>query len=63
MVWVTNVGLSNAKTGAAVFTPCVILERSLVDEAGAKQTIKFGVIGFVPPQLIRQQRQMLRCNA
>ena len=47
-----NANLRDARTGAPAFTPYVILERSLVDEAGAKQTIKIGVIGFVPPQVM-----------
>ena len=34
------------------FTPYVILEREFVDEAGAKQKLKIGVIGFVPPQIM-----------
>ena len=34
------------------FTPYVILERRLVDEAGAAHTLKVGVIGFVPPQIM-----------
>jgi len=34
------------------FTPYVILDRSFVDEAGARHTLKVGVIGFVPPQIM-----------
>jgi 2',3'-cyclic-nucleotide 2'-phosphodiesterase / 3'-nucleotidase len=34
------------------FTPYVILERSFSDETGQKHTLKVGVIGFVPPQIM-----------
>ncbi len=34
------------------FTPYVILERRFSDEAGAVHTMKVGVIGFVPPQIM-----------
>jgi 2',3'-cyclic-nucleotide 2'-phosphodiesterase / 3'-nucleotidase len=36
--------------------PYVILERELVDGAGAKLAIKIGVIGFVPPQIMAWDR-------
>ncbi|WP_309118795.1 bifunctional 2',3'-cyclic-nucleotide 2'-phosphodiesterase/3'-nucleotidase [Paenibacillus sp.] len=32
--------------------PYLILDREVVDEAGNKHTIKVGVIGFVPPQIM-----------
>jgi 2',3'-cyclic-nucleotide 2'-phosphodiesterase/3'-nucleotidase len=41
------------------FTPYVILERSFVDESGQKQSLKIGVIGFVPPQILVWDRQSL----
>ncbi len=42
-----------------VFTPYVMLERRFTDEAGAAQTLKVGVIGFVPPQVMMWDRQHL----
>lgn len=33
------------------FTPYKILTKEFVDQNGAKQTVKVGVIGFVPPQI------------
>jgi 2',3'-cyclic-nucleotide 2'-phosphodiesterase/3'-nucleotidase len=42
-----------------VFTPYVILERRFTDEAGTVQTLKVGVIGFVPPQVLQWDRQNL----
>ncbi|HPL80674.1 MAG TPA: metallophosphoesterase, partial [Burkholderiaceae bacterium] len=35
-----------------LFTPYVILDRQVTDEAGGKHTLKIGVIGFVPPQIM-----------
>jgi 2',3'-cyclic-nucleotide 2'-phosphodiesterase / 3'-nucleotidase len=46
--------------GANAFTPCVILERSFTDEAGARQALKIGVIGLVPPQVMLWDRQALQ---
>ena len=47
------------KPGANAFTPYVILERSFTDESGATQALKIGVIGFVPPQVMRWDRLAL----
>ncbi len=52
-----NVVLEDGQTNA--FTPYVILERSFTDEAGAKQALKIGVIGFVPPQIMVWDRANL----
>lgn len=41
------------------FTPYVILERRFTDEAGATHTLKVGVIGFVPPQIMVWDRSHL----
>jgi len=41
------------------FTPYVILERRFGDEGGATHTLKVGVIGFVPPQIMQWDRQNL----
>lgn len=35
------------------FTPYLILDKEVTDESGAKHTIKVGVIGFVPPQVMQ----------
>lgn len=42
-----------------VFTPWVVLERRVHDEAGKVHTLKVGVIGFVPPQIMTWDRQHL----
>ena len=41
------------------FTPYALLERRFVDEAGGAQTLKIGVIGFAPPQVMQWDRQHL----
>lgn len=52
-----NVFLADGTTHA--FSPYVILERRFVDEAGEPHTLKVGVIGFVPPQIMMWDRQHL----
>jgi 2',3'-cyclic-nucleotide 2'-phosphodiesterase/3'-nucleotidase len=42
------------------FTPYVILTRSFTDETGAQQTLKIGVLGFAPPQVMQWDRSNLR---
>lgn len=42
------------------FTPYVILERRVTDEAGQTHTLKVGVIGFVPPQIMVWDRSHLQ---
>ena len=39
--------------------PYIILERSLIDGAGASHPIKIGLIGFVPPQIMSWDRRHL----
>nr|WP_227872418.1 bifunctional 2',3'-cyclic-nucleotide 2'-phosphodiesterase/3'-nucleotidase [Paenibacillus albus] len=34
------------------FEPYKIIEKTYIDEAGVEQTLKIGVIGFVPPQIM-----------
>ncbi|MEN9539073.1 MAG: hypothetical protein RLZZ126_1308 [Pseudomonadota bacterium] len=38
------------------FTPYVILDRQVIDTAGARHGIKIGVIGFAPPQIMQWNR-------
>lgn len=42
-----------------VFRPWVILERRFTDESGAVRTLKIGVTGFVPPQILLWDRNHL----
>lgn len=41
------------------FTPYVILDRKLKDEAGGERAIKIGVIGFAPPQIMQWDKRYL----
>ncbi len=45
--------------GRHAFTPYVILDRNFVNEAGARQSLRIGVIGFVPPQIMQWDRSNL----
>lgn len=45
--------------GETLQKPWLVLDREFVDEAGAKQTIKIGVIGFVPPQIVQWDKSHL----
>lgn len=38
------------------FTPYVILQRQMTDDSGATHTVKVGVIGFTPPQIMMWDR-------
>ncbi|GEO12694.1 hypothetical protein MAE02_03900 [Microvirga aerophila] len=39
--------------GETMLKPWLVLDREVTDEAGAKQKLKVGVIGFVPPQIVQ----------
>ncbi|WP_371154642.1 bifunctional 2',3'-cyclic-nucleotide 2'-phosphodiesterase/3'-nucleotidase [Jannaschia sp. 2305UL9-9] len=62
--------LSNVATqmGAApaqdttLLPPYVILDRMIVDGAGAEHPIKIGIIGFTPPQIMQWDRRHLEGN-
>ncbi len=45
--------------GKNAFTPYLILDRDMVDEAGRTHRLKVGVIGFVPPQIMQWDRANL----
>ena len=45
--------------GETLQKPWLILDREVVDEAGAKQKLKVGVIGFVPPQIVQWDKAHL----
>ena len=56
-----NIFIDNGKPGGSrnAYTPYVILERRFTDDAGAAHTLKIGVTGFVPPQVMQWDRQNL----
>src|SRR3954470_481016 len=45
--------------GRHMLKPWLVLDREFVDEAGVKQAIKVGVIGFVPPQIMQWDKANL----
>lgn len=45
--------------GTTLLKPWLILDRTFTDEAGAKQAMKIGVIGFVPPQIVQWDKANL----
>ncbi len=47
-----NANVYDAKTGKHLFTPYVIKTYDFVDQAGKKQQVNVGYIGFVPPQIL-----------
>ena len=53
-----NVMLASDPTKQA-FTPYVLLNRTFTDAAGQAQSMKIGVIGFVPPQIMQWDQQHL----
>lgn len=53
-----NVMLASDKTKQA-FTPYVLLDRTFTDAKGQPQTLKIGVIGFVPPQIMQWDQHNL----
>ena len=49
--------------GSFYFTPWLILEPALRDEAGAEQRLRIGVIGFTPPQIMQWDESHLSGRA
>ncbi|HEV2559535.1 MAG TPA: bifunctional 2',3'-cyclic-nucleotide 2'-phosphodiesterase/3'-nucleotidase [Microvirga sp.] len=45
--------------GTTLYKPWLILDREFTDESGAKQAVKVGVIGFVPPQIMQWDKANL----
>ena len=54
-----NANVVKAGTNEPYFEPYVIINKTLVDAQGKKQTIKVGVIGFVPPQIMEWDKANL----
>ncbi len=50
----------SADTARHAFTPYVLLQRRFKDEAGTEHTLKVGVVGFAPPQVMLWDRQHLQ---
>lgn len=45
--------------GDTLYRPWLVLDREFTDETGAKQKLKVGVIGFVPPQIVQWDKSHL----
>ncbi len=45
--------------GTPLVKPWTIVERAVVDEAGAAQTVRIGIIGFTPPQIVQWDKAHL----
>lgn len=42
------------------FTPYQILDKTIVDDAGNTKTVKVGVVGFAPPQILQWDKDNLQ---
>ena len=56
---VVNANVYSTTNNKPYFNPYVILNRNLVDESGAVQSVKIGVIGFMPPQIMKWDKANL----
>lgn len=50
---------ADGSQGENLFPPSVILERTFKDETGAERTLKIGVIGVLPPQIMNWDKDKL----
>ncbi|AGH81510.1 bifunctional 2',3'-cyclic nucleotide 2'-phosphodiesterase/3'-nucleotidase periplasmic precursor protein [Psychromonas sp. CNPT3] len=55
-----NANVIDIKTGKNMFTPYLIKTYRFIDNAGEKQTLNVGYIGFVPPQILIWDKQNLQ---
>lgn len=54
-----NANIRNATSGDYMYTPYVIIEKPVVDSKGNETTIKVGVTGIVPPQILNWDKSHL----
>ena len=54
-----NANVKDSKTGKNLYTPYVIIDKEVVDSKGKKATIKVGVTGIVPPQILKWDKSHL----
>ena len=54
-----NANVRNAATKELMYEPYVIIEKEVVDSKGDKATIKIGVTGIVPPQILKWDKANL----
>jgi 2',3'-cyclic-nucleotide 2'-phosphodiesterase len=56
---VVNANVYSVKKNKPYFKPYVILKRSVVDKQGMEHELNIGVIGFMPPQIMRWDKANL----
>ncbi|MFB3162961.1 metallophosphoesterase [Neobacillus sp. 179-J 1A1 HS] len=56
---VVNANVYSVKENKPYFKPYVILKRSVVDKQGMEHELNIGVIGFMPPQIMRWDKANL----
>ena len=49
---IVNANVVDPKTGAYIYDPYKIITKTFVDKTGHKTTVKIGVTGIVPPQIL-----------
>ncbi|MCM3388575.1 bifunctional 2',3'-cyclic-nucleotide 2'-phosphodiesterase/3'-nucleotidase [Ureibacillus chungkukjangi] len=54
-----NANIRNASSGEFMYTPFVIIEKEVVDSKGNTSTVKVGVTGIVPPQILNWDKSHL----
>ncbi|MFC7687308.1 bifunctional 2',3'-cyclic-nucleotide 2'-phosphodiesterase/3'-nucleotidase [Ureibacillus sp. GCM10028918] len=54
-----NANIRNASSGSYMYEPYVIVEKEVVDSKGNETTIKVGVTGIVPPQILNWDKSHL----
>jgi len=54
-----NANIKDAKTGKNMYTPYVVIDKEVVDSKGKKTTVKVGVTGIVPPQILKWDKAHL----
>jgi 2',3'-cyclic-nucleotide 2'-phosphodiesterase len=54
-----NANIRDAKTKKLAYTPYVIIDKEVVDSKGKKTTIKVGVTGILPPQILKWDKSHL----
>lgn len=54
-----NANIKDATTGENLYTPYVLIDKEVVDSQGNKTTIKVGVTGIVPPQILNWDKSHL----
>nr|WP_317940289.1 bifunctional 2',3'-cyclic-nucleotide 2'-phosphodiesterase/3'-nucleotidase [Sporosarcina thermotolerans] len=54
-----NANIRDAKSGKLKYEPFVIINKEVVDSKGKKSTIKVGVTGIVPPQILKWDKSHL----